>query len=58
MRSKKKILKIVRKYKRWTMHKPTNAQMREIDRKAKPIEEGKVKPVVWKGTFKYRRFFC
>ena len=50
---KKKIRKIVRKNKGWTMHKPTKAQMREIDRKAKPIEAGKVKPTVSK-TFPLR----
>jgi hypothetical protein len=42
----------VREYKGWTMHKPTKAQIQEIERKSKLIEQGKVKPVKWKGSFK------
>ena len=42
----------VHEYKGWTMHKPTKAQIQEIERKSKLIEQGKVKPVKWKGSFK------
>lgn len=41
----------VKEYKGWTMHKPTQSQIREIEKRAKAIEEGKTKPVRWKGTF-------
>jgi hypothetical protein len=41
----------VREYRGWTTHKPSKAKKREIDRLARPIEEGLVKPVKWSGSF-------
>ena len=40
----------VSEYKGWTMHKPSKALAREIEKKAGPMESGKTKPVAWKGS--------
>ena len=45
-----KVNQAVSEYKGWTMLKPSKALVREIEKKAKALETGKVKPVTWKGS--------